>query len=408
RLEGRAKLIELIDSEEQANTGRDTRYYLLLGPDDRREAGQLLDWPSGIEPDRHVRNVWFEDDVLPHAGPDIDGYWPTIATRLDDGSRLLISQSVKQTEDLQEFILAIMLVIFIATLTSAIVMGWFLNRSLLARIDKINETAQAVRQGDLGKRVALGPTDDEFDELGRHLNRMLDRIEQLLTGLRQVTDNVAHDLRKPLTRIKGRLEVTLLEARSTDDYRQVIHESIDDADGLLKTFNALLEIAQAESGSFRGEWTRCDITDLLENLADLYQPEADAQSRNFQASIAPGLSMQGNRHLLAQAIANLLDNAFKYTPTGKAIRLEAFMEGNELIIKVEDSGQGIPAADRARVLDRFVRLEMERSTPGNGLGLALVRAVADLHHGHLELGDNNPGLAVTMRFPAPPVDIATG
>jgi signal transduction histidine kinase len=398
RRNGRERLVAVIAAEQQTGNDNNRRYYLLQSPDGRRQSGNLADWPSGFVADRRVHNIWVAHEVIPEQLSGDDGFWPTIGATLDDGSRLLVAQGVRQAEDLQEFMLGTMAIILGVSVGLALTMGWLLGRTLLQRIDVINSTAQRVTAGELSKRVALSGQHDEFDELAGHLNTMLARIEKLLTGMREVTDNVAHDLRRPLTRLRNRIEVTLMEERNSQEYRRVLEETLEDANELMKTFSALLEIAQAEAGSFRGEWKEVDLSMLLEELGGLYFDEAEVRRKRFELRIDPGLTLTGNRHLLAQAISNLLDNAFKYTPDDSAIRLQAAAQPGYLKLTVSDNGPGIAIEQRARVLERFVRLDVDRSTAGNGLGLSLVKAVADLHEAELRLEDNRPGLRVVLRF----------
>jgi len=400
RRQGRARLIAAIDAEQQTVSGENRRYYLLQNPQGGNLAGNLVDWPHDLGTDNAVSNIWIEDDLIPKRMPDVDGYWPMIGTLLSDGSRLLIAQSVRQAEDLQEFILSAMAAILVLSIGLALAMGWILGRTFLRRIDAINRTAELVAAGELSKRVSLSGRDDEFDELATHLNAMLDQIEHLLNGMREVTDNVAHDLRKPLTRMRNRIEVTLLDRRETEEYRRALEETMADANELMQTFNALLEIAQAEAGSFRGEWGSVDLSGLLEELGGLYLDEAEAHSRRFEIRIEPGLQVRGNRHLLAQAVSNLLDNAYKYTPDDCNIELTAKNADGRVVISVGDEGTGIPEHQRQHVLERFVRLDSDRGKTGNGLGLSLVRAVARLHRADLRLDDNRPGLRVSLLFAA--------
>lgn len=395
---GYERLVAVITVEQQTASGENRRYYLLQSPEGQRQAGNLIDWPPGFLADKKVRNVWIEDDLIPDKLPDKDGFWPMIATTLDDGSRLLVAQSVRQAEDLQEFILGTMAIILTVSIGLALTMGWLLGRTLLQRIDAINTTAKQVTAGELSRRVALTGQDDEFDELAVHLNTMLARIETLLTGMRQVTDNVAHDLRRPLARVRNRIEVTLMEKRDSKEYRSALEETLEDANELMKTFSALLEIAQAETGSFRGEWEAVDLSAVLEELGGLYLDEAEVRHKRFELQIEPGLKVIGNRHLLAQAVSNLLDNALKYSPDDSIIRLQAGVQHGRLILAVSDNGPGIPVDQRDKVLERFVRLEADRSTAGNGLGLSLVKAVAELHKAELKLEDNQPGLRVVLQF----------
>jgi signal transduction histidine kinase len=214
-----------------------------------------------------------------------------------------------------------------------------------------------------------------------------------------VTDNVAHDLRSPLTRLRNRLEVTLLEPRSEGEYREVIRQGIEDADSLIRTFNALLGIAQAEAGNHRAQWGPVNLNQVVSDLEDLYRPLAEEKGQTLEFIRDGEREIAGSRHLIAQALGNLIENAIKYTPEGGAVRLVVSPSNSEVIVSVSDTGPGIPVADRERVLERFVRLENSRHTPGNGLGLSLVKAVCKLHQARLALDDANPGLVVTLRFP---------
>lgn len=395
--QGRSLLISLLNTTNN-NSGKNRRYYLLEESKSGHRLGNLLGWPEQLKPDGTVHSIWVEHELIPGNDDADDGYWPMIAVTLKDGSRLLVAQGIHEAEDLQEFILSIMAIIFMVSVGLALIMGWRLGSTLLNRIDRINETAQKVTAGDLSHRTPLTGKNDEFDELAGHLNTMLKRIENLMTGMRQVSDNVAHDLRKPLTRMCNRIEVTLLEEREGTEYRRVMNETLTDANELMRTFNVMLEIAQAESGSFKGDWGQVELSTLLENLTELYQDQAEEQRRVFSTDIEPGLTVTGNRDLLAQAISNLLENAFKYCDEHGEIQLQAKIFEGQVCVFVYDNGPGIPANQRDKVLHRFTRLEAARSTPGNGLGLSLVKAIADLHNAELQLKDNQPGLCVILCF----------
>jgi len=395
--QGRSHLEAQLQAQSSMD-GNNHRYYLLDDIQSGKRLGNLLAWPPGLKTDGKVRNIWIEDDLIPGRGANRDGYWPMIAIALGDGSRLLVAQPVHQAEDLQEFTLATMAAIMAVSIGLALIMGWRLGRTLLERIDRLNDMAQKVTAGDLTRRAAVSGQDDEFDELAGHLNTMLARIETLMTGMRQVSDNIAHDLRRPLARMRNRIEVTLLEARERDEYRHAMEETLCDADELIRTFNALLEIAQAEAGSFRGEWESLDLSTLLQGLAELYQDQAESQNQVFTSEIEPDLHVTGNRHLLAQAISNLLENAFKYTGEKGTIRLEAKHVEGRVHVLVCDNGPGVPPGQRDTILHRFVRLEAARNSPGNGLGLSLVQAVADQHNAELLLEDAHPGLRVGLMF----------
>nr|WP_242468830.1 HAMP domain-containing sensor histidine kinase [Rhodovibrio salinarum] len=273
-----------------------------------------------------------------------------------------------------------------------------MSRWLLGRIDRVNRTSQQILEGDLSHRVPLDGSDDEFDRLAGNLNRMLDQIEQLIASMRSVSDNIAHDLRTPISRLRSRLEVTLLSDRDTEAYRDAIQDAIGEADQILNTFNALLDIALAESGALRDQFEQVDLTAVVDDVVDLYEPLAEELDVTLSKRTASDVWIDGNAHLLSQALANLIDNAIKYTPSGGVIVVTNQQHDGKVDLCVSDSGPGIPADKRAEVLKRFSRLEHSRSAAGSGLGLSLVAAVARLHEAEIELSDNAPGLVVRLRF----------
>jgi len=280
-----------------------------------------------------------------------------------------------------------------------------MTRHMLRRVETVNRTSERIIHGDLSQRVPVSGSGDEFDQLAGNLNAMLDQIEHLMNGVRQVTDNIAHDLRTPLSRLRARVEVTLLEKPDALRYAEALRDTIAEADRLLGTFNALLSIAEAEAGSRRDAWGVVDLAEIARSVADLYEPVAEESGFRLLAAIDETLPVRGDRHLLSQALANLLDNALKYAQGGD-VSLSATAQGDSARIEVEDHGPGIPADRRDAVFDRFVRLERSRSTPGNGLGLSLVRAVTKLHAGQCWLEDNKPGLRVILTVPLARVERA--
>jgi signal transduction histidine kinase len=257
-------------------------------------------------------------------------------------------------------------------------------------------------KGDLQQRVPVSGSGDEFDRLSRNLNAMLAQIDRLMLAMREVTDNVAHDLRSPLTRLKSRLEVTLLSQKTTEEYRRALEQSVVETDKILSTFNALLSIAQAEAGSVGDNSDRVEIDGLIADIVELYEPVAEARDIEMTIKLGKAGSIKGDRHLLFQAAANLVDNAVKYSPDGGKVLVETRRAADPAWIEivVGDGGLGIPEADRPRVIERFVRLEQSRTTPGNGLGLSLVSAVMHRHDGKLILEDNEPGLRAILRLRA--------
>jgi signal transduction histidine kinase len=255
--------------------------------------------------------------------------------------------------------------------------------------------------GELSRRVALSGSGDELDRLAVSLNDMLDQIERLMGGMREVSSNVAHDLRTPLTRLRARLEGAI-RSGSPDEQREALTETLEDADRLLQTFNALLSIARTEAGQAREGLAPMEVAPLIEEMAELYGPSAEEQGGTLTVHAAEGAHLHADRQLLAQALANLIDNALKYGegPDGKPdITVASAVDNGHVILSVSDHGPGIAEEDRARVLERFVRLDTSRTKPGSGLGLSLVAGIVKLHQGQIALEDNAPGLTVKLILP---------
>lgn len=380
--------------------------YLVLDPAGRVLAGNL--------------------DVRPSKMPGVDGWMDFIYSRkglegaslkaararafyLPEGFYLLVGRDVQERREIESLITNALIWAIVLTVALGLVGGLFMSRNMLARVDEINKSSQDIMGGDLSRRLPIAGTGDELDQLGRNLNAMLDQIEALMAGMRQVTDNVAHDLRSPLNRIRNRLEVTLLLDMSPDEYRQVLERTITEADHLLTTFNALLMIARAEAGSLRESMTNVDPAIILRDAAELYEPVAEESGFVLNVQAQDGLQVRGNRELLSQVLTNLIDNAIKHgkplvandaaAPPTIDVNLSSNGHGR-VEMSVADHGVGIPADQYGRVLERFVRLETSRNTPGSGLGLSLVAAVARLHGGRIEFADNEPGLKVTLSLPS--------
>jgi signal transduction histidine kinase len=331
-------------------------------------------------------------------------------TELSNGFRLLIGRDLDERRRLFGIIAKGTQWSLLVVIVLGIGGGIFVSRRVLARIDAMTGTTQRIMAGDLSGRLPVGRSGDELDRLAGNLNAMLERIEALMNGLKEVSDNIAHDLKTPLTRLRNRAEEALARSGSEADYRAALERTIEESDGLIRTFNALLMIARAESGQARGNMDDFDAAEVANGIYELYEPLADDDGMTLAVKAAP-TPIHGNRELISQALANLVENAIKYgkpsaaaQPLGikaaREIAIEARREGDSVLLSVTDHGPGIPEADRKHAIERFVRLEASRTLPGSGLGLSLASAVATLHGGELRLGDAHPGLVATLVLPA--------
>ena len=327
--------------------------------------------------------------------------------RLASGYRLIVGRDIEDRRELARMVRSAMLWGLGVMALFGIGGGYWVSRKLLARIDALAETTRTIMDGDLTGRLPVTGSGDELDRLSESLNLMLARIEQLMAGLREVSDNIAHDLKTPLNRLRNRVEQALREPYGEAAYREVLERTIEEADGLIKTFNALLSIARIEAGAGGENREKLDVSALLRDVAELYEPVAEERGIELRAETDAPIFVRADRQLLGQAIANLIDNALKYGAPERSsgngsrpeVEVSAHAEGPIAEIVVTDRGPGVPVPDRERVLDRFVRLEASRSEPGSGLGLSLVAAVARLHGGILRLEDNEPGLRVVLALP---------
>ena len=327
---------------------------------------------------------------------------------LPAGFRLLVGRDLEERQRLFDVVInagrwsvAIVVVLGLAG-------GFFVTRRVLKRVDAMTETTQTIMRGDLAERLPIAGTGDELDRLAGNLNQMLERIEALMHGLKEVSDNSAHDLKTPLTRLRNRCEEALRTAGSEAEYRAALERTIDESDALIRTFNALLMIARAESGQARDDMAEFDAAEIARGVGELYEPLADEKGLVLKVDAPAAAPVRGNRELVSQALANLVDNAIKYAAPARAtvnggadpaVVVKAMGDGDRILLTVSDAGPGIPEADRGRAVERFVRLEQSRSLPGSGLGLSLASAVARLHGGELTLEDNRPGLKSTISLP---------
>ena len=379
--------------------------YLVLDPAGRVLAGTLDARPQ----EEPGPDGWFD---FSYNRKTLDGTEVKAARAraffLQEDFYLLVGRDVQERREIESLITNALIWAIGLTVALGLAGGLFMSRNMLARVDEINRSSLDIMGGDLSQRLPIAGTGDELDQLGQNLNAMLEQIEALMIGMRQVTDNVAHDLRSPLNRLRNRLEVTLMQDASKEDYKLALEKTIAEADNLLGTFNALLMIARAEAGSLRDAMSWVDLSATVQDVAELYEPLADENGLELKVVAEPGLMIWGNRELLSQAVANLLDNAIKHGLPQNAdnermievsARPDTARAGRGVVLSVADRGPGIPPEERQHVLERFVRLEASRNTPGSGLGLSLVAAVARLHGGAIELGDNEPGLRVSLSLP---------
>ena len=379
--------------------------YLLADRDLHPVAGNLQAWPRNLL----SQQEWVEFAVESARKPDREMQdMRALIGILPDGYRLLVGKNIHDLKESRELILASLGWIIAVMIVLGLLSGWVVSRNVMRRVDVINRTTREIMRGDLHARMPTSSRGDEFDQMSENVNVMLDRIEHLMNGMKQVSDGIAHDLRSPLTRLRSRLELTLLGKSDTDQHRAAIEDALAETESLLATFNALLNIAQAEAGAARRNMVIVDVGSMARDVADLYEPTAQAKGIALMAELGlHPLTVQGDRQLLAQALVNLVDNAIKFSPPGGAVPLQVKETGNRVEIAVADTGPGIPAADRETAVHRFVRLDNAKDFPGSGLGLSLVVAVAKLHDGELSLEGNGPGLRAVLRFarvtPSPPL-----
>ncbi|WP_454848773.1 sensor histidine kinase [Rhizobium binxianense] len=327
---------------------------------------------------------------------------------LDNGLRVLIGRDLGEPERFRVLVRQALMIALAIMGLGAIIIWFGIGRNALKRIDRMSDASKKIMAGDLAQRLPVGGSGDEFDRLSVSLNTMLERIEKLNEGLRQVSDNIAHDLKTPLTRLRNKA-ADALDMDNGEARRSALEGIISESDQLIRTFNALLMISRVEAGSVAAEMSEIELSAIVADSAELYEPAAEEAGLALTSEIEPGIEVQGNRELIGQAIFNLLDNAIKYssdTEGAGEVALKLARRPDGICLSVADHGPGIPAERRDDVVKRFVRLDESRSKPGTGLGLSMVEAVMELHSGRLELSDTDPGkpvrrgLTVSMIFPA--------
>ena len=386
-VKGLAELAETIRSWEEHDRDRPASY-LLFDTERRKIAGDL----SQVEP----IEGWSEFVALEEDGEE--EAMLGLGTSLRGGGFLLVAQETEEHDELIAALFGAFATAGGVSLALAVLGGLLTSAAFLRRLEGFNRTAVRIIDGSLHERVPKRGTGDEFDRLAANLNTMLDRVQALVESLRQVSTDVAHDLRTPLARLRQGLETARMRAGDVKSYQEAVDAALVECDQILATFGALLRIAQIEAGTRRAGFSEVDLSAVFETIAETYSPVAEDHRQSIVATIAPGIHMLGDRDLLTQMLSNLVENAIRHTPPGSTIRLslEENASGRPLGAVVDD-GPGIPEEARDRVFDRFFRLEASRATPGNGLGLSLVAAIAQLHEIDIELADAHPGLRVTLR-----------
>jgi signal transduction histidine kinase len=388
---GLPALVITIEDRLRQNV-EDDALYLLVDPAGGRIAGNLEHWPRGAA----LNGAWYE---LPIERAGMRSLALVQSFDLPGGFRLLIGRDVQVRAQLRALLTDALLWAGLVVLAMASV-GALVVRSLFRRaLADVSATAAAIAGGDFTQRVRLSGRGDEFDQLADTINDMLDRMARLMDGVREVSNAIAHDLRTPITRARARLEDASVHAATAGELRAAIDRATTDLDGIVAVFQALLRIAEIESGSRRAAFAVLDVAPLLNDVADLYSAVAEEKGVALSVQAPDRLLAYGDRELIQQAAANLVDNAVKFSPPGSAVAVTATQTADGVEIAVSDHGPGIPEADRSRATERFFRGESARSTPGSGLGLALVQAVAQLHGGSLRLTDAAPGLVAILSLP---------
>lgn len=394
--QGLAGLTALL-SERVAREQKGTKsLYLLTDRYLRPLIGNLNRWPTAQADEDGWLNFRLED-LSATKGDEHGARARQFLLRGD--FHLLVGRDVRDLESIQQLIVRTLGWGIAGMVVFALIGGAMMSRSMSRRIEVINATSREIMSGDLSRRIPSRGSNDDFDKLTENLNTMLDRIESLMEGVKRVSDNIAHDLRTPLARLRNHLEMLKTRPSSSENYSESVETAIAEADGLLSTFNALLRIARIESKRQQTDFVQLDLQQLLKDVADLYEPLIEEKRQQLELQVDSEVAINGDRDLLFQCIANLLDNAIKYTPIGGTLVLALLATGKRVQIVVADSGPGIPEGERETVFHRFYRLEESRTTIGNGLGLSLASAVASLHDITITLQDNYPGLRVILDIP---------
>jgi signal transduction histidine kinase len=371
---------------------QDTEVYLLVGPDGRRTVGNIFGWTKASAPLDTLTNL----AVVRNGRPSLSRLLPRL---LPDGSILVVGRDLQDQREIEQLVWRALLAGGAVALLLAVGGALVFRRQLEHRVGAIRRTALEIEAGDLSRRIPISDVGDEFARLSRDINRMLDRIEHLMDGVRHVSNAIAHDLRTPLGRIRSSLEEALSPGGGTAQLAVTARFAIEQVDELIQILDRLLQIAEAESGARRQSFAPVPIASVLSDVVELYDAAAEDKGITLISEVDGRPIALGDKNLLTSALANLIDNALKYAGRGSIVQVRAIEERDTVAVVVQDDGPGIPASERARVVDRFYRLDQSRSLPGNGLGLSIVTAIASLHWGELDLADASPGLIARVVLP---------
>jgi signal transduction histidine kinase len=386
---------DFIDLIEQRSQDQDVRgaVYLMVDPQLRPVAGNVPAWPKTDTDD----GKWIQFKVsVPFGDETREHEMRARRFKLPGGYNMLVGHDVQERQDVKNLMMRGLIAAVVLTLLLGLGGGFWMGRRILAQAGAISAVAIQIMRGDLSQRLPVRDADDEINTLAREINSMLDKIEQLTLGMRTVLDSAAHDLRTPLNRLQASAEGAMSQLEPGSAERRVLERVSGEVDHMRSTLDALLRIALAETGTVARE--PVDLSELVASMVELYAPVSEERGITLESAVASGAQVLGSRQLLAQALANLLDNAIKFTPDGGRIRVLLKASGGAPEVVVEDDGPGIPADKRELVLGRRVRLDQARKVPGSGLGLSLVAAVTKLHGARLILDDASPGLRVSLRF----------
>ncbi len=395
---GYPRLLKVLSERVQQQRPGDSTLYLLTDDSFQPLVGNINRWPNIA----WNKEGWLDFKLEDTLDDDARGFSARARTFVVEGRfNLLVGKGMRDLATLKALVGRALIWGLLLTVALGIIGGLMMRQTLRSRLGSINQISRKIMMGDLRRRIATRGTGDEFDELANNLNSMLDQIERGMEGVRRVSDNIAHDLKTPLARMKNRVEELKFKVSGQADEEAMVDQIIHEADGLLATFNALLRIARIEYSEQREDFKDVDLNSILYDLQELYEPLTEDKGQSLVVEISQPMVVQADRDMLFQAFANLLDNAIKYTPEAGQISIHAFREGGQWRIEIADNGPGIPSSEYEKITQRFYRIDQSRTTPGSGLGLALVLAVLKLHDMKLDFSDNQPGLKVVVSMPAP-------